>query len=127
MDTIYKTELSEAPYHHGNEIKYAKQIVHALSTNNWVHFFRLYHNPPHPAFPVLLKSSVDPVRQHALLVMQKAYHMAPLPWLYSSLGFIPSPSSDYHSLVSTIHDLHTPTLIDRIENDTLYFKKKSKQ
>ncbi|ORZ12270.1 hypothetical protein BCR42DRAFT_453622 [Absidia repens] len=41
MNIIYRTELSGSPYHHGNEIKYAKQIVHALSTNNWVHFFRL--------------------------------------------------------------------------------------
>jgi hypothetical protein len=126
MNTIYQTELSQTPYYHGNEIGYAKQVIHALSTNNWIHFFRLYRHPPHPAFLVLLEPTVAPVRRQALLVMQKAYLMAPLSWISSTLGFTSSPSLDQSDLVNILHDLHTPTLIDRIENDSLYFRKKFK-
>ncbi|KAI8337738.1 hypothetical protein BC941DRAFT_452556 [Chlamydoabsidia padenii] len=105
------------------EIDYAKQILEALSTHHWIRFFRLYYQAPHPAYHVILEPAITPLRRHALAVMQKAYYTAPLPWLASSLGFDPQHTGLVHSL----HTLDTPnSIIDRIENDVLYFNKKRK-
>ncbi|SAM01489.1 hypothetical protein [Absidia glauca] len=107
-----------------NEINFAKQVVRALSAGNWIRFFRLCRQVPHPAYLVIMDLAVEPLRQHALTVMQKVYYTASLSWLASSLDY---SSLSHDSLAITLRKLDTPTaLIDRIENDVVYFKKKRK-
>lgn len=115
---------NDARCYNRNEINYAKQVVQTLSAGNWIQFFRLCRQAPHPAYLVILDGAVDRIRQHALTVLQKAYYTASLSWLASSLDY---SSHSHDGLAIALRKLDTPSaLIDRIEDDVVYFKKKQK-
>ncbi|KAI8093516.1 uncharacterized protein BX664DRAFT_329894 [Halteromyces radiatus] len=118
MQSLYLIEPSSITQK-AEEIVYAKQVIHALTTHNWIQFFRLYQHPPHPAFSVVLEASIEPLRRYALKVMQKAYYSVPIPWVAHSLGLM--QPSDH--IIPLLHSIY-PLRIDRIANDTIYFSKR---
>ncbi|CAO3609100.1 unnamed protein product [Cunninghamella echinulata] len=110
-------------YYNEHEINYTIQLLQALNDQNCVRFFKLYHQTPHPAYHLLLEPSIITLRQHVLKTMQKVYYMAPLSWVSTCLGLSShKKEKDQEDIIQLIEQVYK-LCIDKIEDDTIYFKK----
>ncbi|KAF1807213.1 hypothetical protein FB192DRAFT_1018844 [Mucor lusitanicus] len=105
-----------------HEYRFVKQLTKAISSENSLLFFQLYHHNPYPAFRSVMDHYTDRIRIQAIARMRKAYLSASISWVGKWLDI----THDNNAVLSELNRLVKPSCIKNVdyERQLVYFSKR---